>query len=338
MRRDGLVEMRRLGTAILWVAVMVSSSVSAQTREPGTTQLSTPIADHAGDAAAASFAERTTSSGLTATAVALGSGDLLEVSVFDTPELTQRVRVDSHGVINLPLVGELTVQGMTPGAVESTIRARLVEGHYVRDPQVSVFVAELAGQMAYVSGEVNRPGAYPLLRSHRLSDLIAVAGGMTQRAGNSATITHSASQSAMQQVDLNAVDEEAKNPVIEPGDSITIGQAGTVYVVGDVNRPGGFILDRRGKLSVIQAVALAEGLTPSAAVRKAQLIRTVNGERTEVAVDLKKVLRSESPDPQLQAGDILFVPSGLTRGLGRLSLQTVLATVSGMAIYSTYRY
>src|SRR5262249_48488411 len=119
------------------------------------------------------------STSVTGMRVALGPGDLLEITVFDTPELTQRTRVSNEGKITMPLLGEINARGLSPNELETTIRSKLIEGQFVKDPQVSVFVAEYAGQTAFITGEVNKPGGYALLRSHRLRDLISVAGGLT---------------------------------------------------------------------------------------------------------------------------------------------------------------
>lgn len=275
------------------------------------------------------------STSITAVQVTLGPGDLLDINVFDTPELTQKVRVSSQGTIELALIGEILVRGMTPEELERLIARKLVEGHFVKSPQVSVFVAEYAGQVAYVTGEVLRPGAYPLLRSHRLLDLISVAGGLSSRASNVVTIKRAGDTPQLIQVDLRDTnDEDGSNPEILPGDSIIVGQTGIVYVLGDVGRPGGFPLDRRSTLSVMQALSLAEGPKPSASISKTVLIRTTQGNRQEIPIDLKMILKTHSPDPSLQAGDIVFVPGSLTRGMGRRSIETILATASGVAIYA----
>jgi polysaccharide export outer membrane protein len=133
---------------------------------------------------------------------------------------------------------------------------------------------------------------------------------------------------------LTDKDEQQGNPEIKPGDSIAVAQTGIVYVLGDVTRPGGFLLDRRTSLSAVQAVALAEGTTPSAALSKARLIRTSQNTRQEIPLNLRSILKSQSPDVPMQAGDIIFVPGSVTRGLGRASIQTILATASGVAIYA----
>jgi polysaccharide export outer membrane protein len=258
---------------------------------------------------------------------------LLEITVFDTPELAQRTRINGEGKITLPLIGEIPAGGMTADELEGAIRRKLMEGQFVRDPHVSVFVAEYAGQTAFIIGEVNKPGAYSLLRSHRLQDLISVAGGLTARAGNTVTIVREGEPQPIH-IDLSSQDQNQNNPEIKPGDNITVAQSGIVYVLGDVERPGGFIIDRRSSLSVMQALALAEGIKSSASLSKARLIRTNQEQREEIPLDLRKILKSQRPDIPLRAGDIIFIPGSLTRGMGRRTIDTILATASGVAIYS----
>src|SRR5208337_5696693 len=257
-------------------------------------------------------------------------------SVFDTPEMAQRVRVNSEGNITLALIGEIAVRGMTPEKLAEVITHKLVDGHFMKDPQVSVFVTEYAGQMAYVTGEVTRPGAYALLRSHRLLDLLSVAGGLTSRAGNTVTIVRGDGDAQHILVDLGDKDEKRSNPEILPGDSITVGQTGIVYVLGDVSRPGGFLLDRRTSLSVVQALALAEGTKSSAAVAKALLIRTVQGNRQVTPLNLKMILKSQSPDLVLAAGDIVFVPGSVLHGMGRTSVEVIMSSAGLAAVYATH--
>jgi len=316
--------------SLLLLVLLVSAPGMAQIR-----------AQSAADAATAAPPPQTAgsptlgmSTPITGARAVLGPGDLLEIHVFDTPELSQRVRVDSDGKIVLALIGEITVQNMTPNELEKLIAHKLIDGHFVKDPQVQIFVAEYAGQLAYIDGEVNRPGAYPLLRAHCLLDLIAVAGGLSVRAGNAVTIVREGDPASPLHVDLSDTDEQKRNPEIQPGDSITVAQTGIVYVLGDVGKPGGFLIDRRTPLSVVKAVALAEGTTPTAAITKVRLIRTTDNVRQEIPLNLKSMLKSESPDLPVQAGDVIFVPGSMTRGLGRTSIQTILATASGVAIYA----
>jgi len=323
------------GSVLLVFAVFASGLLSAQTRETSYSPASNnpPQSDVSTSVSGSPYSRDASSTTMASARVALGPGDLLEITVFDTPELTQRIRVNSDGVITLPLVGEIKVLGMSPNELETLVQKRLVEGHFVKNPQVSVFTLEYAGQMAYVSGEVNHPGAYPLLRSHRLQNLITVAGGLSTRAGNIVTIRHGDSAETVN-VDLSDKDETKSNPEIMPGDSVNVSQSGIVYVLGDVTRPGGFLLDRRTPLSVVQAVALAEGTKDSASLSKTRLIRMSGGIRQEIPLDLRMILKSKTQDPVLQAGDILFIPGSVTRGMGRRSIDTILATASGVAIYA----
>jgi polysaccharide export outer membrane protein len=321
---------------LLALVVLLHGLVLAQVRQSGRldVQADRPQAGNAASVPESSLRRDSFSTAVTGAEAALGPGDLLEITVFDTPELAQRIRVSSEGTITMPLIGEIAVRGVLPNELEKTIRSRLIDGRFVKNPQVSVFVAEYAGQMAYLTGEVNKPGAYPLLRSHRLRDLISVAGGLTARAGNAVTIARAGGGAEPIRVDLSDSDESHSNPEIIPGDSITVGQSGIVYVLGDVERAGGFVLDRRTSLSVLQALALAEGPKPSASLNKARLIRTTAEQRQEIPLNIRSILKSKSPDLMLQAGDIIFVPGSLTRGMGRRTLDTILATASGVAIYS----
>jgi polysaccharide export outer membrane protein len=313
--------------------LLIAVVTPAQVRESGRVQAQ-PIDAQSQPSAEPSSSGDSFSTGITGVRVALGPGDLLEISVFDTPELTHRTRVDSDGKITMALIGEIDVHGMSPDALQKSIRQRLIDGRFVKDPQVSVFVVEYAGQTAYITGEVTRPGAYPLLRSHRLGDLISVAGGLTSRAGNAVTISHEGDSAEPLHVDLSNADEDQRNPQIKPGDSIVVGQAGIVYVLGDVERPGGFVLDRRSTLSVMQALALAEGVKSSASLSKASLIRTTQQSRQEIPLNLRMILKSQSPDPSLQAGDIIFVPGSLTRGMGRRTLDVILQSAGLAAVYA----
>lgn len=314
------------------LSLVLPSGMRAQTREDMRTS-SIPAAQTLTPPGEQSEPHDALSTSITAAPAMLGPGDLIEIGVFDTPELSQRVRVTSEGRITLALIGEISVSGMTSEALRDQITEDLVKGRFVRKPQVSVFVVGYAGQVAYVDGEVNRPGAYPLLRSHRLLDLIAVAGGPGTRAGDLVTITRAGDKSEPLQVTLNRRGDSQDNPEIFPGDRITIGQAGIVYVLGEVGRPGGFLIDRHSNITVLQALALAEGLQPSASIKKATLLRKSGDTNQLIAVNIRKILNAEAPDLPVREGDILYVNGSLTRGLGRSALITMMATASTAAVY-----
>jgi polysaccharide biosynthesis/export protein len=251
---------------------------------------------------------------MTAAPVHISPGDLLEIGVFDTPELAGKVRVNSDGDITLPLVGALHIGGLSPEQVESLLASSLHDENFVKDAQVSVFVAEYASQAVYVLGEVVKPGPYPLMGSHRLLDFISAAGGFTPRAGKTITLKTSADPDHPKTIGPASAEKDL-NPEIAAGDSILISQAGIVYVLGDVNRPGGFMLDRQDSLTIIQALALAEGTVSTAAQSSAKLIRTTANGRQEIPVNLKAILKSKNTDLAMQSNDILFVPGSTVKGV-----------------------
>jgi polysaccharide export outer membrane protein len=272
----------------------------------------------------------------TSAPVIIGAGDLLAVSVFDTPELTTQVRVNSDGNVTIPPIGEVHLGGMTPEDAADLIGTKLVSGEIVKHPQVSIFVQEYASQAVYVTGEVAHPGVYPLLGSYQLLDIISAAGGVTALGGNEVSITHRNDPKHPHILRLNHVTPDGdSNPVMTPGDTVHVFQAGIVYVVGEVAHPGGFLLDKDTTLTLVQAVALAQGLTPIASKGQARLVRTnENGTKVIIALDLQKVLNSRSPDIQLQKNDILYVPRSTARIFASQAFITAaFASAAGASIY-----
>jgi polysaccharide export outer membrane protein len=263
----------------------------------------------------------------------IGAGDLLEMSVFDTPELSGKMRVSNTGDILVPLVGSLHVAGMKAEEAQNLIRQKFIDGGFLKDPQVSVFVAEYATQGVSVLGEVKNPGIYPAFGSHHLLDYISQAQGLTPLAGTAVTITHE-TQGAPQRVKLQAgtTPKPENNPVIQPGDTIYVERTGVVYVVGDVAHPGGFPMDHDDQLTILQAIALAQGTNSTAARSSARLIRTSAQGRQEIPVNLKKILTSKATDLELQDNDILFVPSS-TAKLTLRDFENALPAASAASIY-----
>jgi len=264
----------------------------------------------------------------------IGAGDLLEMTVFDTPELSGKLRVSNTGDILLPLVGSLHVAGMKAEEAQNLIRQKFIDGGYLKDPQVTVFVAEYATQGVSVVGEVKNPGVYPAFGSHRLLDYISVAQGLTPLAGTTITITHvdHPKESVHVRVAAGATPTPENNPEIFPGDTIYVERTGVVYVVGDVFHPGGFPMDHDGQLTILQAVAMAQGTNPTAAKSSARLIRTTAQGRQEIPVDLKKILKAKSTDLAMQDNDILFIPSSASKTALK-DFEAALPTASAASIY-----
>ncbi|HEX3470941.1 MAG TPA: polysaccharide biosynthesis/export family protein [Silvibacterium sp.] len=246
--------------------------------------------------------------------IAIGPGDQLDIEVFDTPELSGSTRVSQTGEVNLTVLGNIQVAGLTPNQAARKIESELKSRGILIDPHVTVSIAEYASQGATLTGEVHTPGVYPTLGSRRLLDMIALAGGVTTTAGRTATILHRDDSQHPRNIALvsnnNSLGAQ-ENPVILPGDTIVIGKAGIIYILGDVGKAGGFLIDNNERLSLIQALTLAGGWTRTSAQSKVILIRQVPEGREEIKLDLSHVVHGEQADIKVSNGDILFVPSSI---------------------------
>lgn len=264
----------------------------------------------------------------------ISAGDLLDVEVFDTPELSAKLRVDDQGRINLPVAGTLVVRGLTAEQAGVSVESDLRKTDVLKDPHVSVTVLEYATQGVTVLGEVKSPGVYPLLGSHGLLDLISAAGGVTSAAGKDVTVIHrdDPAHPVVVRLESKAGSSAAFSVDIRPSDTVTVSHSGIVYVVGDVGKPGGFLIENNDRLTVLQAIALAQGTNKTASLNHALLIRKTDGERKELPVPLKKILSNKTEDQALLDGDILYVPaSGSKTALA--NLESVLPSATSAAIY-----
>jgi len=270
-----------------------------------------------------------------APALKISAGDLLDITVFDTPELSSKVRVDHLGNINLPVGGELHVGDLIVEQAATAIEQRLLEKDIVKNPHVSVFILEYATQGVTVLGEVKTPGVYPVLGARTLYDFISAAGGTTATASNTAAIMRRAQPDKQEVVHLSndPAKATAANIPIGPGDTILVPRAGIVYVVGDVGKPGGFLIDNTERLTVLQAVALAAGTNRTAALNGSKLIRKSVSGREEIPLPLKKILQNKSADLRLEDGDILFVPASVGKTIGWRGIESAVQSAGLVAIY-----
>jgi len=271
-------------------------------------------------------------------ALRISAGDLLDLNVFDTPELSTKLRVDEHGNVSLPLAGVLPVSGMTAEQAGLAIEGRLRQTDILKDPHVSVTVLEYATQGVTVVGEVKNPGVYPLMGSRGLLDLISAAGGVTPNAGKAVTVTHRGDPDhpVVVKVESKPGSTAAVKVDISPGDTIMVSHAGIVYVVGDVGKPGGFLIENNDRLTVLQAVALAQGTNKTAALNQAKLIRKTETGREEMPVPLKKILSNNAADETLADGDILFVPTSQAKNAAYRGMETALQMATGVVVYGRY--
>jgi polysaccharide export outer membrane protein len=272
-------------------------------------------------------------------AITIGPGDLLDLSVFDVPELVLKVRVDVNGCVSLAFLGDLKLGGMTVGNAQRLIARELVAHQLVKDPQVSIFIEEFATQGITVYGEVNAPGIYPLMGPHHLYDVISAAGGLTLKSGRTVTVLH-AGQSDLPEVvaltNVNASENplEHANVPIYPGDTIVVSKAGMVYVLGEVNKPGAFLMEDNTSISVLKATALAGGTTKLASLKGSLILRKSLAGTTQTRIPLDKIYHGKAQDMQLHAEDIVFVPLSNIRNYGAMGLQGAIQA----AVYSIYAF
>ncbi|HEX8984143.1 MAG TPA: polysaccharide biosynthesis/export family protein [Bryobacteraceae bacterium] len=282
----------------------------------------------------------------------LGPGDQVSVHVLDVEEITGApLRIERNGSLRLPLAGRLQAAGLTIEQFEAGIAARL--GAYVKQPQVTVSVVEYRSQPVSVLGAVASPGVQQLQGRKTLFEVLSMAGGLRQDAGHTIKITRrkqwgsipldgaapdSSGGYSVADVSVKSV-MEARNPreniLICPDDVISVPRAEMVYVIGAVKRSGGFVLNESENMTVLQALSLAEGLERTAAPRRSRVLKPAPGAatRTELPLDLRKIIAGRSADVPLQAGDILFVPGSAAKNASLRALEAAVQIGTGVAIW-----
>jgi len=326
-------------TSLLAVAVAaqdnaepVAGAAGKTTEEPS--QTAVPAPPPATDAGK----QKTTDVPVQSSELRLGAGDLVELNVYNVPELSTKVRVTGNGEVYLPLVNYVHVGGLSLQEAQTVIEKRYSDGGFLKDPHVSLLVDESVTQGASVLGEVSRPGVYPVLGQPRLLDLISAAGGFNDKAGRVVTITHRDQPDRPVTVTLprNPADKSESNIQVYPGDTIAVHRADIIYVVGEVGKPSGFLMDT-GSLSVLQAIALAGGLNRTAKLDSAKIIRkTPDGAMTETPIQLKKILAAKAPDLPMQADDILFVPTSTAKIAGARAAEAAVVLATGLTIVAAH--
>jgi polysaccharide export outer membrane protein len=265
-------------------------------------------------------------------ALVLGPGDEVEVTVYGAPDLSGHSRVSADGNISMPLIGYVRIAGLSSSEAEGAIEAKLRQNNVVKDPQVSVYVKEYGSSGISVTGEVAKPGFYSALGPHRLFDVLQAAGGTTDKAAEKVLISHRGQKDATAvYISKDPAQMAASNVELEPGDTVVVPKAGIVYILGEVTRPGGYVLNSTGGITVLQVVAVAGGPTHVASAGKTRLLRRAENGFQEQRIDLKKLLRGKAHDVAVRDQDILFIPSSAIKTA--LSASALVAVAASTAIY-----
>lgn len=263
--------------------------------------------------------------------------DLLEVYVFEQPEVSRDYRVSSNGMLTLPLLPEpISAVGLNLSQLSRLIETKFQAAGMLNNPQVTVSLRETKYHSVLVSGEVRTPRSYPVYGPTRLIDLLVDAGGITDAAGDDATITRgdvgaqadleaSAKTGApnpsanVRSFDLNirklmqTGEDKASDILLYPGDRVLVQKAELIYILGAVSRPGGYVLNEsRQHLTVLKALAMAGDVSGVAKKSRIIILRHDPGDpedkRREIPVNYKAVVKGQIADTRLNPDDILFVP------------------------------
>jgi polysaccharide export outer membrane protein len=329
---------RIFGSRILTIAaVVLVVPYAAWGQNPAMETPSGPAASSPAAEAIPTAATETASADARPSALRLliGPGDELEISVYGIADLNQHVRVDSNGDVSLALVGNVPVVGLTAEEAQQLIEARYVNGGYLKDPHITVFVKEYTTQKVTVAGEVSKPGIYSLTPNHSLQDVLLGAGGLTDKAGETISITRSQDPEHPQTITISddAIVAAQDNVEIGPGDTVVVSRAGIVYVIGEVNRAGGYVMENNGTMTVTQAIAKAAGPTGLASLKGTRVIRRTPSGLKNIDLEVNKILEAKAPDVSLKPDDIVFVPGSKSKGFLLHSGSSIFSMLTTLAIY-----
>ena len=232
----------------------------------------------------------------------VGAGDVLRISVYQNADLSLEARVSESGLISYPLLGQVAVGGLSVAQVEQAIGDGLKKGNFIKQPQVAVLLVQVRGNQASVLGLANRPGRYPIeVSGMRLSELLALAGGVAT--GGSEIVTLSGVRDGKpfrQKVDISALfagGTPSDDPTVLHGDTLYVDRAPTVYIYGEVQRPGPVPMLQ--DMTLMQAVASGGGLTQRGTERGMRIHRRNASGKLEVL--------SPRMDDVLRSGDVIYV-------------------------------
>lgn len=286
----------------------------------------------------------------------LGPEDTLTIKVHNADEIgAVPYPIDLNGNLDLPMAGEVHAAGLTIDQLKQALTQRFED--YIQEPNVTIVVSDYRSQPISVLGQVGSPGVHQMRGRKTLFEVISEAGGLKPEAGNVIHLTRrqewgpiplpgahadATGEFSVAEIDIRDV-MSARNPQdnipIQPYDVITVPKAELIYVIGSVQKAGGFVLSERANLSILQALSLAEGLQRTAATSRAKIIRGAyagSGTPTEIPVDVKKILDGKAPDVPLLANDILFIPNSAGKSAAYKTLDAIIQGGTMAAVYRPF--
>ena len=282
----------------------------------------------------------------------LGPQDTLTVRVVDMDELgDDPYPIDLAGMLTLPRIGSVHAAGLTAEQLQQVLTKKFKD--YLQNPVVTVRVTEFHSQPVSILGAVESPGVHQIRGNKSLFEVISEAGGLKDDAGNKITITRQmvngplplanaqtdpSGRYSIADLNIRSV-MSARNPQenipVKPYDVITVPKADLIYVIGAVKRPGGFPLQERANMTVLEALSLSQGLDHAAASKRAKILRTddVTHARLEIPIDVQKILDGKGNDQPLLSNDILFIPTSAAKQASLRAIEALVQTGTGIAIY-----
>jgi polysaccharide export outer membrane protein len=281
----------------------------------------------------------------------LGAGDEVSVWALGAEEIgTHPFRIDLSGNIDIPMAGRIHAAGLTVDQLHDELVRQL--RRQLKEPQVTVSLAELRSQPVSVMGEVNKPGVYQLQGEKTLLEVLSLAEGVKADAGNKLRISRSVDEGQLP-VPGAALDPSGQYYVAEAGlrdaldhksgvsalvmrphDTVTVEAGQTIYVMGDVHKQGAFAVGQREQITALQAMSLAEGPLVTAKLSKARILREKpDGTRADIPINMEKVLEGKADNVPLQGGDFLYIPDSRTKNVALKAAQAALSIGTGIAIW-----
>jgi len=243
----------------------------------------------------------------------LGAGDIIEISVFDNNELSTIASIPENGIVILPLIGEVNLLNTSIQEATEIISTKLKE--YIRFPIVTLKVKEYKSQWVNVMGEVRNPGRYYLKGTTYLLDIIAEAGGFTDKAGSEVVINRLSSgenpkKIVIKKENLSSLGDNPDNIMLYSGDNISIPPKKYFYIYGEVAKPGSFLLEEG--ITILKAITQAGGFTKFASKKNIEILRTdESGQQKKILINIKDIEERKSEDIEIKPEDIIRVPKSL---------------------------
>jgi polysaccharide export outer membrane protein len=281
----------------------------------------------------------------------VGANDLIAVSVYDAPELSRTIRVGADGLIRLPMLEQhIKAEGLHPADLEAAIAKALKEEEILNDPFVTVTIAAYHSRPVSVAGAVKMPLVFQAEGPTTLLEALARAQGLREDAGSEIVVSRSqrnadgSSQMLTRRIPVRSLIDNADpdlNLTLTGGEEIRVPEVSKIYIVGNVKKPGAFPVQDGGDTTVLQMLALAEGLAPFAS-KQAYIYRREGAARgkNEIPVSIDQIMKRRAPDVTLTANDILYIPDRSSKRLSLATLEKVAAFGSAAAaaiIYGSMR-